>query len=92
MADLSAALREQGCDVGASIAAWRDTPQGRLDWQIAVRDDGCLLAGGALADPHRLGPHAAPDAFDAAVGRALAGVDAARAVPRRRGAAGPAWR
>ena len=48
LARLSAALREQGCDVGPSIAAWRATPQGRLDWQIAVRDDGRLLVGGAL--------------------------------------------
>jgi hypothetical protein len=42
------ALREQGLDAGRAVAASRDTPSGRLSWRIAVRDDGALLAGGAL--------------------------------------------
>lgn len=42
------ALRAVGLDPGPPIAASRDTPQGRLAWRIAVRDDGRLLAGGAL--------------------------------------------
>ncbi len=33
---------------GDPIAAHRDTPAGRLAWQILVRDDGRLLCGGAL--------------------------------------------
>jgi len=43
-----AALRAAGLDPGPVIAASRDTPQGRLAWRIAVRDDGRLLCGGAL--------------------------------------------
>ncbi len=43
-----AALRAAGWDPGAPIAAMRDTPQGRLEWRITLRDDGQLLAGGAL--------------------------------------------
>ena len=42
------ALRAAGFDTGPAIAASRDTPQGRLQWRITVRDDGSLLAGGAL--------------------------------------------
>ena len=41
-------LRAAGFDPGPAIAASRDTPQGRLQWRISVRDDGALLAGGAL--------------------------------------------
>ena len=41
-------LRAAGFDTGPAIAASRDTPQGRLQWRITVRDDGALLAGGAL--------------------------------------------
>ena len=41
-------LRAAGFDTGRAIAASRDTPQGRLQWRISVRDDGALLAGGAL--------------------------------------------
>jgi hypothetical protein len=44
----SRALRAAGFDIGPAIAASRDTPQGRLEWCISVRDDGRLLAGGAL--------------------------------------------
>ena len=42
------ALAEAGFEAGRAIAASRDTPDGRLDWRIAVRDDGCLLCDGAL--------------------------------------------
>jgi hypothetical protein len=42
------ALRAAGLDIGPAIAASRDTPQGRLTWRLTVRDDGRLLAGGAL--------------------------------------------
>lgn len=42
------ALRAVGLEVGPAIAASRETPQGRLAWRIAVRDDGDLLAAGAL--------------------------------------------
>jgi hypothetical protein len=41
-------LRAAGLDIGPAIAASRDTPQGRLAWRLSVRDDGRLLAGGAL--------------------------------------------
>jgi hypothetical protein len=44
----AAALRAAGLDPGPAIAASRDTPQGRLTWRLTVRDDGRLLAGGAL--------------------------------------------
>lgn len=42
------ALRAAGLEPGAAIAASRDTPEGRLEWRMALRDDGGLLAGGAL--------------------------------------------
>jgi hypothetical protein len=42
------ALRAAGFDIGPAIAASRDTPLGRLEWRLTVRDDGRLLAGGAL--------------------------------------------
>lgn len=42
------ALRAAGWDIGAAIAASRDTPRGRLEWRLSVRDDGQLLADGAL--------------------------------------------
>jgi Glyoxalase-like domain len=44
----SRALRTAGFDIGPAIAASRDTPQGRLEWRLSVREDGRLLAGGAL--------------------------------------------
>jgi Glyoxalase-like domain len=44
----SQALRAAGFDIGPAIAASRDTPQVRLEWHISVRDDGRLLAGGAM--------------------------------------------
>jgi hypothetical protein len=37
-----------GLDPGLPLAMSRDTPQGRLTWQILVRDDGALQFGGAL--------------------------------------------
>lgn len=56
------ALRAAGFDIGQVIAASRDTPQGRLAWRISVRDDGRLLAGGALPTLIDWGrtPHPAP--------------------------------
>jgi hypothetical protein len=41
-------LRDHGLDGGRPLQAGRDTPHGRLQWQIAVRDDGHVLCGGAL--------------------------------------------
>ena len=43
-----AALVAAGLEPGQPISAGRDTPQGRLQWQIMVRDDGALACGGAL--------------------------------------------
>lgn len=37
-----------GLKPGDPVSASRETPQGRLDWQILVRDDGSLGCGGAL--------------------------------------------
>jgi hypothetical protein len=41
-------LREAGIDRGQVLEAERDTPAGRLRWQITVRADGQRLFGGAL--------------------------------------------
>jgi hypothetical protein len=41
-------LVEVGGDPGEPVHAWRDTPRGRLEWQILVRADGALPEGGAL--------------------------------------------
>jgi hypothetical protein len=49
--DLAAALtrwRALGIDRGTALAASRPTPSGLLQWQIAVREDGQRLFGGAL--------------------------------------------
>jgi hypothetical protein len=43
-----AALRAVKLDVGQALAASRDTPEGRLQWRIAVRTDGQVLYQGAL--------------------------------------------
>lgn len=51
-----AALRDIGLDPGEPLAASRDTPNGRLDWRISVRDDGRLLCGGALPTLIEWGP------------------------------------
>lgn len=37
-----------GLQPGTTLAASRETPAGTLSWQIVVREDGRLLAGGAL--------------------------------------------
>jgi hypothetical protein len=42
------ALLEAGCAPGPALSASRETPQGRLAWEILVRDDGLLECGGAL--------------------------------------------
>jgi hypothetical protein len=41
-------LMNVGLQPGDPVAAHRDTPQGRLAWQILVRADGALPCGGAL--------------------------------------------
>lgn len=51
-----AALRALGLDPGRPVAAARDTPTGRLEWRISVRDDGCLPCGGALPTLIEWGP------------------------------------
>lgn len=43
-----ATCRTQGIDRGAAIMASRPTPQGLLEWQISVREDGQRLFGGCL--------------------------------------------
>jgi hypothetical protein len=43
-----AALRAVAIDAGEAIGASRDTPAGLLQWRIAVRHDGRLLANGAI--------------------------------------------
>lgn len=43
-----AAWQAEGLDPGVALSAGRDTPHGRLQWQIAVRPDGSLACGGAL--------------------------------------------
>ena len=42
------ALLALGIDPGPALAAERTTPQGRLAWRIAVREDGALPGGGRL--------------------------------------------
>jgi hypothetical protein len=46
--DTLSALRDAGIDAGRALAASRPTPNGLLQWRIAVRDDGLVLHGGAL--------------------------------------------
>jgi hypothetical protein len=41
-------LRAAGHEPGRVLEASRDTPRGLLQWRIVVRDDGALLARGAL--------------------------------------------
>lgn len=48
LADARAALVAAGHDPGAPLHAWRDTPHGRLEWQISVPQDGALACDGAL--------------------------------------------
>ena len=45
---LSQGLRELGQDIGPLLAAERQTPEGRLAWRIAVRDDGAWPGSGRL--------------------------------------------
>ena len=62
------ALRAAGFDIGPAVAASRDTAQGRLVWRLSVRDDGQLLAGGALPTLIDWGHTPHPAASMAAVG------------------------
>ncbi|MEW6704937.1 MAG: VOC family protein [Pseudomonadota bacterium] len=41
-------LVASGFNPGQTLAVSRDTPTGRLRWRMVLRDDGALLAGGAL--------------------------------------------
>ena len=90
-----------GHQPGNPVKAGRDTPQGRLEWQILLRDDGALLCGGALPTLIQwAGPHptaAMPDSGVALQGLSLHGLPPrARDVLRLRGVAhrdsGPALR
>lgn len=86
-----------GCQPGDPVSAGRDTPQGRLQWQILLRGDGSLAHGGALPTLIQWqGAHPAASMPDSGVtlsSLALRGVpERARAVLRLRGvvyAAGP---
>lgn len=63
-----AALVAAGAMPGVAVSAGRDTPQGRLQWQILVRDDGRLECAGAL--PMLIqwqGPHPAEHLPDSGV-------------------------
>lgn len=42
------ALRAVGIDAGSVIAASRETPEGLLQWRIAVREDGELMIAGVV--------------------------------------------
>ncbi len=96
------ALVTVGQEPGDPVDAGRDTPEGRLEWQILLRDDGGLDCGGAL--PTLLqwnGRHPAeamPDSGVTLRALALSGVpDRARDVLQLRGVAvtaapGPALR
>lgn len=87
---------------GDPVAASRDTPLGRLEWQMLLRDDGGLDCGGALPTLLQWGSRhpaqAMPDSGVTLKALALNGVpDRARDVLRLRGVAvsagpGPALR
>lgn len=90
-----------GHQPGNPVKAGRDMPQGRLEWQILLRDDGALLCGGALptliqwAGVHPT--HAMPASGVALQGLSLHGLPPrAREVLRLRGVehrdSGPALR
>jgi Glyoxalase-like domain len=90
-----------GQQPGNPVKVGRDTPQGRLEWQILLRDDGALLCGGALPTLIQWqGPHptqAMPDSGVALQGLQLHGLPPrAREVLRLRGVehrdSGPALR
>lgn len=42
------ALRRQDIDRGPALQASRETPRGRLEWRISVRDDGARLFDGCM--------------------------------------------
>ena len=70
-----------GLQPGDPVSAHRETPEGRLAWQILVRADGRLLCGGALPTLIQWqGRH--PTAAMAASGRALQALTL-RGVPER---------
>ena len=75
------ALIAAGLDPGEPVQASRETPRGRLAWQILVRPDGRLLCGGALPTLIQWdGTHPAaqlPDSGLALSALTLAGVPAA---------------
>jgi hypothetical protein len=91
-----------GCQPGEPVSASRETPHGRLAWQILLRDDGWLDCGGALPTliqwQGRHPAEAIPESGVTLRWLALRGVpDRARDVLRLRGvdvssAAGPALR
>jgi hypothetical protein len=63
-----AGLRRLGVDPGRPLAAHRDTPGGRLQWRILVRDDGALPGAGDLPTLIQWdGPHPADGLPDAGV-------------------------
>jgi hypothetical protein len=74
------ALVAAGCAPGPALSAGRETPQGRLAWEILVRDDGLLECAGALPTLIQWqGTHPAaqlPDAGVALQALALHGVPA----------------
>ncbi|MDH6592666.1 hypothetical protein M2165_002555 [Variovorax sp. TBS-050B] len=71
VADASAAVQalardeRMHIDRGALLAASRETPAGRLEWQITVRDDGQRLFYGALPTLIQWGPAHPTDAMPA---------------------------
>lgn len=80
-----------GQQPGDPVSAGRDTPHGRLSWQILLRDDGRLACGGALPTLIQWqGLHPTANMADSGVelaGLTLRGVpDRARDVLRLRGA------
>lgn len=68
-----AAWAGQGLDAGEVLAASRMTPQGLLQWKIAVRADGRRLLDGLLPTPIEWG-QAHPAAAMPATGLALLGI------------------
>jgi Glyoxalase-like domain len=76
-----AGLRTHGIDGGRVLAASRDTPSGPLHWQIAVRDDGAALCGGAMPTLIEWGGARHPAASMPASGVALRAL-VLRGVPR----------
>jgi len=81
-----------GHQPGEPVRAHRDTPDGRLEWEILVRPDGALLCGGALPTLIQWrGTHptaAMPDSGISLSALTLTGVpDRARQVLRLRGVA-----